>query len=783
MSPRRELLSFAAVLSALIGVFFHESLFGGKVLSPADVLFVSAAFRDQGGPLYEPANRLLMDPVLQFQPWLEFNRAELRRGRLPLWNSHAGCGTPHLANGQSAVFDPFHLMAYLGRLPDAYAWMAAARLLTAGLGMFVLARSWGFGTWGRWFAGLAFPFCGFVVAWLLFPVTNVAIWMPWLFWGSDRALARPGARSLALVALLVGLVLVGGHIQTSAHVLLASGLYAVWRACDTRVERAGRTGLACWAGGVVLGLALAAVQVVPLGFYLTRSPVWGDRTRELVPFWVVSKPRWLDAVGTAWPYAFGSQRRGHPNLARAVGAHNLNETAGGFAGLATLLWLAPLGWAARSRQPRAAFLGGLVALGAMGAFGLPPVDNLLRALPVLDVTDNRRLTLWIAFGLVLLGGAGMDAIVTIVGARRRRVGPVIWVGMSLVLAAVALNVPRAESRLRSRASDHYAKAAAATAGADPAVYKARAERQVRQVLTFVPSYLGVAAAHLLVLAGLALLADRGVVGANGVRGGLLALTLLDLFAFGFGLNPAIARGNDRPESAVVAHLRREVGNGQRVIGLGEELPPNTLMRYGLADARNYDSVELARSTSWFATLYERSAGAVTSRGEIRWAGVLRALDRLEDAAVAAVVSAEPPPPEAFAAVERVGATWIARLDARPVVSADDPDAALAVERDHGELRITAQTSAETQIQIRETFDPGWRAERDGTPIRVEPYRSTFLSLRVGPGSHRLTLRYDPPEVRGALALSVSAAVLAVFALTGFRPFRSIRIIGQGLGRP
>ena len=78
-----------------------------------------ASFREFKGADYEPANRLLMDPVLQFQPWLEFNRAMLRRGRLPLWNGLAGCGAPHLANGQSAVFDPFHLIAYLGRLPEA----------------------------------------------------------------------------------------------------------------------------------------------------------------------------------------------------------------------------------------------------------------------------------------------------------------------------------------------------------------------------------------------------------------------------------------------------------------------------------------------------------------------------------------------------------------------------------------------------------------------------------------------------------------------------------------
>ena len=55
---------------------------------------------------------------------------------------------------------------------------------------------------------------------------------------------------------------------------------------------------------------------------------------------------------------------------------------------------------ASAPQPRAG--SRLAAFGGMGAFGLPPVSNLLRALPVLDVTDNRRLTLWVAFALVLL---------------------------------------------------------------------------------------------------------------------------------------------------------------------------------------------------------------------------------------------------------------------------------------------------------------------------------------------------------------------------------------------
>ncbi len=343
MSPRRELLTFAAILAVLLSGFFAESLFGGKVLSPGDVLLASASFRDSRGPLYEPANRLLMDPVLQFQPWLKLNRAMIRSGQLPLWNEWSGCGTPHLANPQTAVFDPFHIIAYLGSLPDAYGWMAVLRLWTAGLGMFLLARSWGLGPWGRWFCGLSFPLCGFLIVWLLYPVTNVAIWMPWLILVTDRALEGPSLRAIGCLALVTGLVLLGGHIQTSAHVLLSAGIYALWRLSPQVSQSVAWRRLLFWGVGILLGLVLAAVEIVPFAVYLTKSPVWEDRERVRRSPWELTRPRWLDAACVALPYAFGSQRHGHPHLGRAFGVHNLNESAGGFAGLASLLWLAPLG--------------------------------------------------------------------------------------------------------------------------------------------------------------------------------------------------------------------------------------------------------------------------------------------------------------------------------------------------------------------------------------------------------------------------------------------------------
>jgi hypothetical protein len=490
----------------------------------------------------------------------------LRRGRLPLWNDRAGCGVPHLANGQSAVFDPFHLIAYAGSLPGAHAWMAAARLWVAGVGMFLLGRAWGLGAWGRWFSGLTFPFCGFLVVWLLYPVTNVAIWMPWLLLASDRALRCPSMRTVSWLALATGAVFFGGHIQTSAHVLLAAGCHAVWFVASRRVREThqihhlshattvgafhapysesspvtARRSILAWSAGIALGLFIAAVQIIPLGFYLAKSPVWHDRETERGSPWSLARPRILDAVCTALPYAFGSQRRGHPHLGRALGVHNLNESAGGFAGLATLVWLAPWGFAHGRVNRRVGFIAALTVVGASGAFGLPPVDNLLRALPVLGVTDNRRLTLWLAFGLVLLGGAGLDRLTLV----PRRVGiRWVWVAGAILLISAALTVRGLESRLRSRARAHYEQAASTTLGADLAVFRARADRQVALTLSFLPRYYRLAAAQLLTLAALAALWRRGRIPPHALKGALLVLALGDLLGFGCGLNPAIPRGD------------------------------------------------------------------------------------------------------------------------------------------------------------------------------------------------------------------------------------------------
>ncbi len=757
MTKRTEPAAFAVVLLCAVVGFFHESLLGGKVLSSADVLLATASFGEPGAAEYEPANRLLMDPALQFEPWLEFNRRLIRSGRLPLWNSRAGCGVPHLANGQSAVFDPFQLVAYLGDAAAARGVMAALRLWTAGMGIFLLARKWGLGRWGRWFAGMTFPFSGFLVVWLLFPVAWSAVWTPWLVLAIDRLLDHPSTRRAAGVALATALVIAGGHIQTSAHVLVLGGLYAIWR-----VMYGNGKGIIAVGLGFGLGLMIAAAQVIPLAGYLGQSSVWRDREVERPAWWRLAPPRLLDAARLAAPYIYGGQRRGQPNLGRALGAQNLNESAGGCAGLATLIWLAPLALVRPRRSAHAAFLAGLAVFGFLGAFGLPPVDNLLRAIPVLQVTDNRRLTLYLAFALPLLGGLGLDRLEDSAVLPRSWIAA--WAAAAVAFLGLALAVQFSEPWIKARIAR-----ANESATEDIVARDQRVESQTRRVVAFMPRYYGFVAAELAGLTGLVLLCQRRQSLAISIRPVVFAGVLLDLAVLGLGYNPAIPRTTYDYEPAVVERLKERLAPGARAIGLSPELPPNVLMRFGLADARDYDSIELERAVTFFDRLYEPGSSAAPSRREITWAGAARARETLEQAGVAAVVWSSRPP-GAFARVEQVGRVWIAWLDARPYATLGSGRAPAKVEIDDGAITIELASDQPEYVLINETWDSGWSATIDGRPGPLFAPAGLFMASRVPAGRHVLVLRYTPWDVLVGLGTSALALAITILLLTRNRLF-------------
>ena len=250
---RQAFRDFLAILSLWLVVCacFWRILFAARVLASGDIF-------------------------TYFHPyWSEATRA-LRSGRIPLWNPYLFGGAPFLANSQAGLLYPLNWPLWLA-LP-AHRSVHLSPVLHLGLaatGAYLWTRvSHGSGRIGAWTTGLVFALGGYLGAQLehVNQVQGLA-WLPialLLFERSfiaRRRLDRGSAAAFAGLSLVVALVLLAGHTQTGFIVLFGISVYAlgppIWRAWRERNARLPLRPLILLVLALVLGLALAAVQLLP----------------------------------------------------------------------------------------------------------------------------------------------------------------------------------------------------------------------------------------------------------------------------------------------------------------------------------------------------------------------------------------------------------------------------------------------------------------------------------------------------------------------------------------
>ncbi len=223
-------------------------------------------------------------PALQFVPWWSWAWETLLEGHLPLWNPLVGMGAPLLANYQSALFYPpywFHFLTYL----------FGGVGLMARVGMVKLSRRLGLNRLAQTVSGLAFSLSGYLVARAWFASINAAVvWLPWVMYCSLKAVQGDERFRWGELGLVIGLQLLAGHAQTTWYTLLLAGLWVAYFGWQRtlgdgpahsqfggRWERFKVQALSLLeselklAGAVLLGAALAAVQLLPTAVYLSQS--------------------------------------------------------------------------------------------------------------------------------------------------------------------------------------------------------------------------------------------------------------------------------------------------------------------------------------------------------------------------------------------------------------------------------------------------------------------------------------------------------------------------------
>lgn len=734
------------------------ALIGPALLRGEGLLATAALWRVPPWNAVLPARLgagLLADQLLYIAPWRQFMREEFLLGRFPLWNPFILAGVPFAGCLQAAAFYPLNLG--LLWLPPAAFSLAAAFLKIFCAGLFTGLHLTRLGASGRGAAlgAVVFALGGFMVAWLGHPQANTACLLPALFWALGRLWERGSLRNAAVLALFVGLALLGGHPPTMLHVLGASAAYAAFL-----VERSARADRARFAvlalAAVLLGACLAAPALLPWLEYRALSS--SAQASQDLARWGTRLSPWL-LLHLLMPLASGSPALGAEVLAGVFGL----APSSNFIERAAWTGVIPLGFAAmavirRRREGEVLFHAGLALFGLLSALGVPPLPGLWKSLPGLSEVNPTRLVLVWTFGVAVLAGLGAELDAFVFPARER-----LALRWSLWAPAVC-------------------------AGVAYWIFVWRFLGELRPPeLLFAAGVMGLYLAECVAAQWVQVPRRRAWL--PWLAGFFCLLPALDV-------NPSAPASSFFPETPGLAALKKSAGEG-RFFALGRAVEPDLGMPLRMRDARGRDFTVPAR--------YERLVTGKTGDFEF-YSGAAEPPPNPALLAVGAIAATgktaaavppgwrktyegdllvfEPPVPAKRALFVAAASTG-AEADVLAAVRApgfepasrvwfDDGDAR-SFPRARGGARVVADGSNFAAVEVDsdgpgwlvllDGWFPGWEATVDGKPVRLRRADYAFRAVEVPAGKSVVRFDYRPSSVGLGLLIALLAALALAAAGT------------------
>ncbi len=725
-----------------------------------------------------------------------FKRA-LAAGELPLWDPLWGFGQPHWANPQTQSAYPTTWLLVALEPWAAYSAIVVLHVAWAALGAHALARRLGLSPPLAALAGALFSASGPLLSMgSLWHQLCGAAWLPWIAWAGLRALHAPGPGSAALWGLALAFQVLAGSGEMALGGAALSAALAV-----TGLLRAGprRTRLATAAGAALLGLTLSAVVWWP------ALDVAGRSAREqLEPaartYWSV-RPGALLQLFLPVPVDTLPRPAGDPLVVREDAEPFLASL---YMGLPALGLLAAATASTRRRTAAAIAVATLLllafALGRHAPFHsamealLPPLQALrfpVKAMPAA------------ALGFALLAALGAEACAAAGGGAARRRALVALAAAAAVAAALALaplpEVPFARPFPSPRAAP-WAPLLALAAAIAIGGFALRGKAAAGALLAGLFAAIEPAGAH----RGLNPLAPPGLLRFRPPT--LEALpAAARIHVWDYRARPAGKRYPERDLRGFFLETPRGLPPAfARALGLQHYLFPSIGPRHGLAGSFSHDLMRLyplplrdlvqlqrdsAETPGYLRLLQLGSVDAVLAlHGEghpgleeravlpggfaepIHVFGVPGKLPRARGVGGALVADGW----DAYRALldpghDLAAVVVLAEGSARP---APPGFAAEVREKTRGSDHVELETllSHDGWVVLAEAWDPGWRADVDGTPQPVLRANVAFRAVAVPAGRHVVRLAYRPDALRHGAALAAAGALALAAALAlGFRP--------------
>lgn len=264
------LAGLAIVLFALWGI--GTPLLGSSTLTATNEMVAGSPWVNDGFAGIQSTNTYLDDTYTSELPSTILFKNALSQGQLAEWNPYGSGGYPLAALPDYAFFSPLTVPYYV--LPT---WLAPAyerllEIVVAVGGSFLFLRRLSLSRAAALTGGLVYATSGFMVAWLGFPQTRVAAFIPVLFWAVERFIQLRRLRDAVFVAVPVGAMLLGGFPSVTGYALLTAGGYVLVRLIGIHRHEPLRLirPILYLIGAVIAGVGLTLFQLIPfLGFFDT----------------------------------------------------------------------------------------------------------------------------------------------------------------------------------------------------------------------------------------------------------------------------------------------------------------------------------------------------------------------------------------------------------------------------------------------------------------------------------------------------------------------------------
>jgi len=801
-------LSAGLLLGCFVFAYLWPALVGGRLLSPISLLDGFAPWErltPHGAAAW--SNGLLSDVPTADYPWRFLIRELLHSGTFPAWNPYVLGGIPLWSNPQTGLFSLFSLPLWILPLNYGIGVGAALKLWAAAFGTFLLVRELRLGFLPGLLAGICFSFSAIDIVWLTHEtLPAVAALLPWMLWLVERIYRGGRIGPLLGLAAATAIGLGGGHPGMQVHVMAAAGMYALLRAAflpraSAWGERLRPFGLAV--GGLALGALLMGVMLVPealssQGTLGTAARAHGRGTLPgtQMPLTVIRTVLFPDWWGRPSSFEGGSTR---PVTVLAPGVAvgvNYNERTL-YAGAVGLL-MALVGVVAPDRWRRKAPFAVLAVLGLAIPLHFPGLYQLVTHLPVFEQVQNQRLHFVWALALSVLAAFGLQALLERPAGDRRRLAAGL-AGLALAAFALVAVGQGADARAFARTAEHF------LTGRD---FRSPTVVALTSAVWYAILAVGVAAALLA--------ARRWPQRRTWIAAGVVALAAVDMLHFAIGYQPmAPASKAIPPKTAAIAYLQRHRDDG-RFLGIGQALPNDWALTYGLRDVRGYDppapSVRyyrlwrLAEAEQLDWTPFEieslspvamQVASVLGARYVIAPPGTdlpttdgarsllpfmhtvydgrdarvfenARALPRgmvaprvqvVADEAAARTLLADPSfDPRGTAVVERADAAAAGLGDAT-----GSAGSATVADTSNAEVTVHARLARRGLVLLDDSFTSGWSVQVDGRPARALRVDDVMRGVLAPAGAHTIVWRYRVPGL-GAGALLSALALLAAAGL-------------------